>query len=118
MKLDRLTSELNATKKEVDRLVKNKLLFYEVMSDMVFIFDKNYNIKDMNQTARNLLGDLRGSICYEALYDREAPCPNNCPIKLVDSNKKHEGCFEAKIGDMDIRQEEGRQTGFSSLTVC
>ena len=75
--LERLTTELNATKKEIDRLVKNRRLFYEVMSDMVFIYDKNYEIKDMNHMAREVFGDLRGNTCYEALYNRTKPCKKN-----------------------------------------
>ena len=77
MTLNHLTSELDATKKEVDRLVKNKLLFYEIMSDMVFIYDKNFQIQDMNHIAREVFGDLRGEICYKALYERNTPCTKN-----------------------------------------
>jgi len=100
---DQLTSELDATKKEIDRLVKNRRMFYEVMSDMVFIFDTNYCIKDMNHIARSVFGDLRESICYEVLYQREKPCPKNCPIQLIKSGTKHEGYFESKIGDRNVQ---------------
>ena len=80
---EHLTSELNATKKEIDRLVKNRLVFYEVMSDMVFIFDKNYRIQDMNNIARNLFGDLRDSICYEVLYQRDKPCTKKITGNII-----------------------------------
>ena len=112
MQEERLTTELNATKKEIDRLVKNRRLFYEVMSDMVFIYDKNYGIQDMNHIARDVFGDLRGSICYEALYSRKKPCKKNCPIQLIESKAKHDGCFESKIGEMNIRYSFVPYTGY------
>ena len=112
MQEERLTTELNATKKEIDRLVKNRRLFYEVMSDMVFIYDKNYEIQDMNHIAREVFGDLRGSTCYEALYSRTKPCKKNCPIQLIDSKSKHDGCFESRIGDMSIRYSFVPYTGY------
>ena len=112
MKQERLITELNATKKEIDRLVKNRSLFYEVMSDMVFIYDKNYRIQDMNHIARNTFGDLRGSICYEALYSRNKPCKKNCPIQLTASKSKHDGCFESRIGKISVRYSFVPYTGY------
>ena len=110
--LERLTSELNASKKEVDRLVENRRLFYEVISDLVFIFDKNYRIQDMNHIARSVFGDLRGNTCYEALYNRKKPCEKNCPIQLVKSKKKHDACFESKIGELNFRYSFVPYTGY------
>jgi transcriptional regulator with PAS, ATPase and Fis domain len=110
--LERLTTELNASKKEVDRLVKNRSLFYEIISDLVFIFDKNYRIQDMNQIARTVFGDLRGKVCHEALYERKKPCEKDCPIHLVESKTKHDGCFESKIGGMNFRYSFVPYTGY------
>ena len=100
---ERLSTELDATKKEIDRLIKNRGFFYEIMSDMVFIYDKNYRIEDMNNSALNAFGDLRGKICHKALHNRKEPCKKNCPIQLIDSNEKHDGCFESRIGEMCFR---------------
>jgi transcriptional regulator with PAS, ATPase and Fis domain len=109
---ERLITELNATKKEIDRLVKNRSLFYEVMSDMVFIYDKNYTIQDMNNIAREMFGDLRGSTCYKALFNKKKPCKKNCPISLIDSKEKHAGCFESRVGDIDVRYSFVPYTGY------
>ena len=111
--VDRLISELDATKKEIDRLVKNRHVFYEAMSDMVFILDKNYKIQDMNQIACNIFGDLRGNICHKALHNKKKPCKNNCPIQLVESKTKHEGFFQSKIGEMDIQYTFVPYTGYN-----
>jgi transcriptional regulator with PAS, ATPase and Fis domain len=101
--LERLTSELDATKKEIDRLVKNRSVFYEVMSDMVFIINKEFHVEDMNNPAINVFGDLRGKQCFNAIHKKDSPCKSNCPIKLVQSGSKQESFFEAAIGDMTIQ---------------
>ena len=103
-KNEHLTSELHATKKEVDRLVKNRSVFYEMMSDMVFIINKQYQIEDMNSIAINAFGNLSGTKCFNSLLKRDFPCGSNCcPIKLSDSESKHEKCFETIVGDMTLQ---------------
>jgi transcriptional regulator with PAS, ATPase and Fis domain len=100
---ENLTTELSATKKEIDRLVKNRSLFYEIMSDMVFILNNQYKIEDMNPIAINSFGDLRGTQCFKSLHKREKACEKNCPIQLIGSNAKHDGCFEAKIAGLSVQ---------------
>jgi transcriptional regulator with PAS, ATPase and Fis domain len=112
MNLERLTTELDATKKEVDRLVKNRRLFYEVMSDMVFLFDKSYKIKDMNDIARSTFGDLRGKTCYKALFKRKEKCTKNCPIQLIKSGENYEGYFESEINGRHFRYSFLPYTGY------
>jgi len=81
---EHITTELDATKKEIDRLVKNRTVFYEIMSDMVFILNNQYRIEDMNKPAMNVFGDLRGKQCYGALLKRKKPCRSNCPIQCLE----------------------------------
>ena len=109
---EHLTTELDATKKEIDRLVKNRSVFYEVMSDMVIILNNQYQIEDMNHTAINSFGDLRGTHCFKSLHKREKPCDKNCPIQLIESKSKHDGYFEAKIADMAIQYSFVPYTGY------
>ena len=98
-----LIDKLSASQNEIKRLIKNRHNFYEIMSDMVFIFDKNYKIQDMNASAINVFGDLRGKTCYKILYDKTKPCKKNCPIQLVNSKQtEHQGRFEAKIGKIIV----------------
>ncbi len=111
--LEHLTTELDATKKEIDRLVKNRTVFYEIMSDMVFILNNQYRIEDMNKPAMNAFGDLRGEQCYRALSKGKEPCSkSSCPIHLLKSNTKHDGHFETKIGDMSVRYSFVPYTGY------
>lgn len=108
----RLKTEFKASKKEIDRIIKNRKLFYEAMSDLVFIFDKNYTIQDMNQSARNIFGDMRGNICHEAFYNKKKPCKKNCPIQLVESKAKHDGFFNARIGEKNFQYSFVPYTGY------
>ena len=110
--LEHLTTELDATKKEIDRLVKNRTVFYEIMSDMVFILNNQYRIEDMNKPALNVFGDLRGEQCYKALTKGKKPCKSNCPIHLLESKTKSDGYFETEIGDMSIRYSYVPYTGY------
>ena len=110
--LEHLTTELNASKKEIDRLVKNRGVFYEVMSDMVLILNDHYKIEDMNHIAINSFGDLRGTHCFKSLYKRENPCTKNCPIQLIESKASHEGSFEAEIGGMSLQYSFVPYTGY------
>jgi transcriptional regulator with PAS, ATPase and Fis domain len=93
-------------------MIKNRKLFYEAMSDLVFIFDKNYIIQDMNQIARNIFGDMRGKICYEAIYKKKEPCKKNCPIQLIESKAKYEGFFDARIGEKNFHYSFVPYTGY------
>ena len=101
--LEHLTTELSATKKEIDRLVKNRSLFYEIMSDMVLILNNQYKIEDMNSIAINSFGDLRGTQCFKALHNKEKPCVKNCPIQLIGSKTKHDEYLEAKIAGLSVQ---------------
>lgn len=94
-----LHSELQQTKNEIDRLVKNRAAFYEIMSDMIFLFREDYIIEDMNQSAISFFGDQRGKICHQALYGEDQPCRTACPIKLMLREEQHEGLIERKIGE-------------------
>ena len=92
--LEHLTTELDATKKEIDRLVRNRTVFYEIMSDMVFILNNQYRIEDMNKPAMNVFGDLRGEQCFKALSKGDKPCKSNCPFNVsgiiaFDGNSIH-----------------------------
>jgi transcriptional regulator with PAS, ATPase and Fis domain len=109
---ERLKTEFKASKKEIDRLIKNRNLFYEAMSDLVFIFDKSYRIQDMNQSARNIFGDLRGNVCFESIHNRNKPCGRNCPIQLTESKAKHDGIFETAIGQKLFTYSFAPYTGY------
>jgi len=47
--MDQKDRELQATKQELNRVVRNRAAFYEIMSDMIFLIREDYVIEDMNK---------------------------------------------------------------------
>jgi PAS domain S-box-containing protein len=45
------------------------------LKDGLYIISKDHRIVFMNQTLIDLVGDHIGEVCYEALFDRQTPCP-------------------------------------------
>ena len=81
--MDQINKELQATKKELDRLVRNRAAFYEIMSDMIFLIKEDYVIEDMNKSAIATFGDWRGKKCHSVMHSEDSPCDGTCPVKLA-----------------------------------
>ena len=45
------------------------------LRDGLYIISKDHRIVFMNQTLKDLVGDHEGEVCYQALFDRDSPCP-------------------------------------------
>lgn len=97
-----LNSQLQESQKEVDRLVKNRAAFYEIMSDMIFLIKADFTIEDMNKSAITTFGDLRGQFCHKALLCSPEPHPSNCPVKLSSQGKRHNTLIERQVGDIFV----------------
>ena len=52
------------------------------LKDGLYIISKDHRIVFMNQTLKDYLGDHEGEVCYEALFDRDSPCPWSVMNKL------------------------------------
>jgi PAS domain S-box-containing protein len=52
------------------------------LKDGLYIISKDHRIVFMNQTLKDLVGDHEGEVCYEALFDRDSPCPWSVMNKL------------------------------------
>lgn len=101
--MESLNKQLEQTKSELGRVVRNRAAFYEIMSDMIFLIREDYVIEDMNRSAIDTFGDLRGKKCHDVLYNRRnTPCEDNCPVKIGTSGKRHEELLEKKIGDIFV----------------
>ncbi|MBU0728112.1 MAG: sigma-54-dependent Fis family transcriptional regulator [Proteobacteria bacterium] len=95
------SSELQESRREVKRLVKNWRALLDIMPDMVFLIREDYIIEYMNTNAIMSFGDLREKICFEGLHHAKSPCIGACPVKMVkreDSRGSAES-LEMEIGD-------------------
>jgi len=100
--LEKLHTDLEKSQNEINRLVKNRAAFYQVVNDMILLISENYIIEDMNQSAIKAFGDLRGELCHKSLYGNDKPCESICPIKLARKNNYSENSadpVETKIGN-------------------
>lgn len=52
------------------------------LKDGLYIISKDHRIVFMNQTLKDLVGDHEGEVCYQALFDRDSPCPWSVMKKL------------------------------------
>jgi PAS domain S-box-containing protein len=59
------------------------------LKDGLYIVSKNHRIVFMNQTLIDLVGDHIGEVCYEALFDRQTPCP----WSIMDQVGEGDACF-------------------------
>jgi PAS domain S-box-containing protein len=59
------------------------------LKDGLYIIAKDHRIVFMNQTLIDLVGDHIGEVCYEALFDRQTPCP----WSIMDRVEEGDVCF-------------------------
>ena len=93
--------ELQQTKKELDRLVKNRAAVYEVVSDMIFLIRDDHVIEDMNQSAVDTFGNQRGKLCHQVLFNSAETCEKTiCPVHLNASSQRFDCAIERQSGDI------------------
>jgi PAS domain S-box-containing protein len=59
------------------------------LKDGLYIISRDHRIVFMNQTLIDLVGDHIGEVCYEALFDRQTPCP----WSIMDQVGEGDACF-------------------------
>ncbi len=94
--------ELQKTRDELERVIRNRAAFYEIMSDMFFLIRKDYVIEDMNRSAIDTFGDWRGKRCFTVMHGRRQPCTDICPVRLAQEGRTHNELIEKQIGDIYV----------------
>ena len=56
------------------------------LKDGLYIISKDHRIVFMNQTLIDLVGDHIGETCYEALFNRQTPCPWSVMDKFAEGD--------------------------------
>lgn len=93
---------LGSSTAEVKRLVKNWRALLDLIPQMVLLVRDDFVIEYINRQAKELLGDIRGKRCTDALCDDHG-C-HECPVKasFVGEGKLGMVSFTT-IGDMDVQ---------------
>ncbi|MEW6428245.1 MAG: sigma 54-interacting transcriptional regulator [Thermodesulfobacteriota bacterium] len=100
--MDQLNQELQKTRDELGRVIRNRATFYEIMSDMIFLIRADHVIEDMNKSAISTFGDWRGRKCHDVMHGHDTPCNATCPVRLAMAGKLHEPLIEKKIGAIHV----------------
>ncbi|MCW4032516.1 MAG: PAS domain S-box protein [Candidatus Bathyarchaeota archaeon] len=61
------------------------------MSDWLFVIDEDYTLQFINETARNIHGDIIGEKCYKAVRNLKRPCHYKgvpCEVQQILENGK------------------------------
>ncbi len=109
--------ELQKTKDELNRVIRNRAAFYEIMSDMFFLIRGDYIIEDMNKSAIDTFGDWRGKRCFEVMHHRREPCDTVCPVHLSRQGKTNNELIEKKIGDIYVEYTFAPFEGYQGDTL-
>jgi len=95
--LDSHKLELQETKKDIDRLIKNRGVLFDIMTDMIFLIREDFVIEYMNPSAVKLFGDQSGNKCYKGLHKSNKPCNDPCPVRFMIQGQMDKGLIEMKI---------------------
>jgi PAS domain S-box-containing protein len=52
------------------------------MEDLAYLVGSDYRLHFINRSMQEVFGPVQGELCYQALYDREEPCPW-CPMERI-----------------------------------
>ena len=58
------------------------------LNDGIYVISEDHRIVFMNQTLIDLIGNHIGEVCYEALFQRDTPCP----WSVMDQIEQEDGC--------------------------
>jgi PAS domain S-box-containing protein len=62
------------------------------MSDCLFVIDEDYTLRFINETARNIYGNIAGEKCYKAVRNLKRPCHYKgvpCEVQQILRNGKN-----------------------------
>jgi len=96
--LEDYNDELQKTRSEVDRQVRNRRALLDVMREMVFLFNKDLVIEYMNRSAVNCFGDLTDQQCRGDLR-RICECG---PVLLVNDEEVSGGESATTVNDVPV----------------
>ena len=107
-------SELSISRAEVKRLVKNWRALLDIMPQMVLLVREDFVVEYLNHRARELVGDIRGQRCIDALCNTHELCQTTCPVRCALSGECHaSGMVETEVGEMAVEYTAVPFAGYS-----
>jgi PAS domain S-box-containing protein len=91
-----ILTDITELKKAEEELAEYSELLGNVLSSMtdyVYVFDEDYTIRFINETARKKYGYTLGDKCFKAIRNRDSPCHHSgipCEIhEILEKGKDH-----------------------------
>ncbi|WP_457571652.1 ATP-binding response regulator [Desulfovulcanus sp.] len=91
--VERYFQEIQIKKRELENIYQS----FDRLKIGVFIVDRDYRIRHMNQTMKEWFGDQTGKICYEFLFGLSSPCVN-CNLQKIGENQEIH-CYDLTLLD-------------------
>ncbi|MEW6218454.1 MAG: sigma-54-dependent Fis family transcriptional regulator [Thermodesulfobacteriota bacterium] len=110
--VERVSAELARAREETQRLALHKEQLLGAMREMVFLISQDHVIEYMNPSAQAAFGPMRGQLCHVALHGQAEPCPEPCPLTLIDSEARGAELVETCLGDRDVEYSAVRFEGY------
>ena len=110
--------ELQIAKQDIKRLIENRGVLFDIMSDMVFLIDSDYVIEYMNPSATKLFGNQCGKKCFSGLHKSKKPCASLCPVKLMNEGLEDKGLLELEIGNIFVEANYSSFKGYQDETLA
>jgi PAS domain S-box-containing protein len=82
-------TDVTARQEAEETLKQERQRFYDLLNELpgcVYLQDENYTIRFVNRRCREIFGDTKDKICYEAFHQRQTPC-GDCPASTVIDNQ-------------------------------
>lgn len=108
-----MNQNLQQTRDELSRVIRNRAAFYEIISDMIFLIRQDHVIEDMNKSAIRTFGDWRGKKCHAVMHGSDTPCDTICPVRMAMTGKVHDLLIEKTIGGIHVEYTFAPFDGYS-----
>jgi PAS domain S-box-containing protein len=59
------------------------------LKDGIYVISKDYEVVFMNQALIDMIGDQTGKVCYQAVFQRDTPCP----WSVMNQIDREDACF-------------------------
>ena len=86
--VEKKTSQIRKNQEIILNERENLTSILDSMQDIVFVINKDYNIRFINRTAWEKFGNVIDKKCYQIIHDSPAPCLN-CKSSLVIDDKEN-----------------------------
>jgi PAS domain S-box-containing protein len=99
--VEKKTSQIRKNQEIILKERENLTSILDSMQDIVFVINKDYNIRFINRTSWEKFGNVIGKKCYNIIHDSPVPCLKCKTSQVIDDKEntrwehysKKDGCY-------------------------